>query len=113
MYVNKKKIVNNKDVKESENLQNYNFEEMEKNEKVRKLVEEWEGFDLCVPGDWASSAADRCQKFEHDCHKCLLEYAYTHQDLSLISEDLEILGKELDEKDFDSNISICLEKLNC
>lgn len=110
--VDHRKTANNKSIKENENPQDYNFEEMENIEKVRKLVEEWEGFDLCAPGDWASSAADRCHEFKFDCHKCLLEYAYTHQDASLISENLEKIGEELKQRELDSNIQIFLEKLN-
>ena len=38
-------------------------------------VEEWESFDLCVPGNAIGSAKDRCHYFKHNCHECLLEYA--------------------------------------
>ena len=38
-------------------------------------VKEWESFDLCAPGDAIGSAANRCKKFQHNCHECLVDYA--------------------------------------
>lgn len=40
----------------------------------REKVSEWEGMDLCVAGDYASSAAYRCHTF-NNCHECLLDLA--------------------------------------
>lgn len=37
-------------------------------------VKEWEGMDLCAPGDAIGSAAWRCKKFQN-CHDCLVDYA--------------------------------------
>ena len=37
---------------------------------------EWQGFDLCAPGDAIGSAAPRCHTF-NNCDECLMEYA-TH-----------------------------------
>ena len=34
-------------------------------------VKEWEGMDLCAPGDAIGSATWRCRKFHHNCHDCL------------------------------------------
>ena len=56
-------------------------------------VEEYEGFDLCAPGDHASSASNRCQFFKpysNKCHECLLEYAshneeYDKMDFKLVN----------------------------
>lgn len=39
-----------------------------------EIVKEWEGMDLCAPGDAIGSAAWRCEKF-HNCHDCLVDYA--------------------------------------
>lgn len=38
-------------------------------------VKEWEGMDLCAPGDAIGSAAWRCKKFHRNCHDCLVDYA--------------------------------------
>lgn len=38
-------------------------------------VKEWESFDLCAPGDAIGSTANRCKKFKHHCHECLIDYA--------------------------------------
>lgn len=42
-------------------------------------VKEWEGMDLCAPGDAIGSAAWRCRKFEN-CHDCLVDYANQHDE---------------------------------
>lgn len=54
-----------------------------------EAVKEWESFDLCTPGDSMSRAKNRCKKFEHNCHDCLVDYAngkdeYDPIDLSII-----------------------------
>lgn len=40
-----------------------------------EIVDEWESFGLCAPGDAVGSAALRCHTFK-DCHECLVHYAY-------------------------------------
>lgn len=40
----------------------------------QEKVEEWEGMDLCVPGDAIGSASNRCRTFSN-CHDCLVDYA--------------------------------------
>lgn len=40
----------------------------------QEQVKEWEGMDLCAPGDAIGSAAWRCRKFKN-CHDCLVDYA--------------------------------------
>lgn len=42
-------------------------------------VKEWEGMDLCAPGDAIGSAAWRCKKFDN-CHDCLVDYASDHDE---------------------------------
>lgn len=42
-------------------------------------VKEWEGMDLCAPGDAIGSAAWRCRKFEN-CYDCLVDYANQHDE---------------------------------
>lgn len=42
-------------------------------------VKEWEGMDLCAPGDAIGSAAWRCRKFKN-CHDCLVDYANQHDE---------------------------------
>lgn len=39
-----------------------------------EMVEEWEEFELCAPGDGIGSAGWRCRKFKC-CHDCLVDYA--------------------------------------
>lgn len=41
----------------------------------KEKVQEWEDMDLCAPGDAIGSAAWRCEKFHHNCHNCLVDYA--------------------------------------
>lgn len=43
-------------------------------------VKEWEGMDLCAPGDAIGSTAWRCRKFHHNCHDCLVDYANGHDE---------------------------------
>ena len=42
-------------------------------------VKEWEGMDLCAPGDAIGSASWRCRKFRN-CHDCLVDYANQHDE---------------------------------
>lgn len=42
-------------------------------------VKEWEGMDLCAPGDAIGSASWRCKKFRN-CHDCLVDYANQHDE---------------------------------
>lgn len=42
---------------------------------AEEKVREWESFDLCAPGDAIGSAKNRCKKFHHNCHECLVDYA--------------------------------------
>ena len=45
----------------------------------QEKVKEWEGMDLCAPGDAIGSAAWRCRKFKN-CHDCLVDYANQHDE---------------------------------
>ena len=45
----------------------------------QEKVKEWEGMDLCAPGDAIGSAAWRCRKFKN-CHDCLVDYANEHDE---------------------------------
>ena len=38
----------------------------------QEMVDEWESFDLCAPGD--SGFNERCHEFKN-CHDCLVDYA--------------------------------------
>lgn len=49
-------------------------------------VKEWEGMDLCAPGDAIGSAVWRCRKFHHDCHDCLVDYANEYDEYTSIFE---------------------------
>ena len=42
---------------------------------AEEKVRDWESFDLCAPGDAIGSAKNRCKKFKHHCHECLIDYA--------------------------------------
>ena len=44
----------------------------------KEMVKEWEGMDLCAPGDAIGSAAWRCEKFHYNCHDCLVDYVNEH-----------------------------------
>ena len=48
--------------------------------------QEYESWDLCVPGDAIGSASNRCRYFSN-CHECLLEYDKI--DFKLINSDIE------------------------
>lgn len=47
-------------------------------------VKEWEGMELCAPGDAIGSATWRCRKFHHNCHDCLVDYANEHDEYTSI-----------------------------
>jgi len=40
-----------------------------------ELVNKWESFDICPVGDANGSMEDRCNKFNNNCHECLMEQA--------------------------------------
>ena len=50
-------------------------------------LKEWEGADLCVPGDAIGGAAWRCRKFRN-CHDCLVDYANAHDEYTSIYDNL-------------------------
>lgn len=52
-------------------------------------VKEWEGMDLCAPGDAIGSAAWRCEKF-HNCHDCLVDYANEHDEYTSFCEIIKL-----------------------
>lgn len=53
-------------------------------------VKEWEGMDLCAPGDAIGSAAWRCRKFHHNCHDCLVDYANEHDEYTSFRDIVKI-----------------------
>lgn len=55
-------------------------------------VKEWEGMDLCAPGDTIGSAAWRCRKFKN-CHDCLVDYANQHDEYTSFFDILKIVCK--------------------
>lgn len=55
-------------------------------------VNEWEGLDLCAPGDAIGSAAWRCKKF-NNCHDCLVDYANDNDEYESFFKDLKIICK--------------------
>lgn len=57
-------------------------------EKIR----EWEGLDLCAPGDAIGSAAWRCHKFRN-CHDCLVDYANSQDEYTSLFDDIKITYK--------------------
>lgn len=81
-------VEENKDIKiEDKVLEKYpkpNFLELTQDEideihsrghiTQQEKVAEWEGFDLCAPGDAIGSAGWRCRKFRN-CHDCLIDYS--------------------------------------
>lgn len=54
-----------------------------------EMVKEWEGMDLCAPGDAIGSAAWRCEKF-HNCHDCLVDYANEHDEYTSFCEIIKL-----------------------
>ena len=54
-----------------------------------EILAEWEGFDLCAPGDAIGSAAWRCEKFRN-CRACLIDYANRKREHDSIIENLTI-----------------------
>lgn len=56
----------------------------------QEKVKEWEGMDLCAPGDAIGSAAWRCRKFHHNCHDCLVDYANEHDEYTSFKDILKI-----------------------
>ena len=55
----------------------------------QEKVKEWEGMDLCAPGDAIGSAAWRCRKFKN-CHDCLVDYANEHDEYTSFKDILKI-----------------------
>lgn len=55
----------------------------------QEQVKEWEGMDLCAPGDAIESAAWRCKKFKN-CHDCLVDYANEHDEYTSFKDILKI-----------------------
>ena len=53
-----------------------------------EMVEEWEEFDLCAPGDGIGSAGWRCKKFKC-CHDCLVDYANERDEYTSIFDIME------------------------
>lgn len=53
-------------------------------------VKEWEGMDLCAPGDAIGSAAWRCRKFHHNCHDCLVDYANEHDEYTSFRDIIKL-----------------------
>ena len=44
-----------------------------------EIVENWESFDICAPGDAIGSVAVRCSYF-NNCHECLMQYAFSQSE---------------------------------
>lgn len=55
-----------------------------------EMVKEWEGMDLCTPGDAIGSAAWRCRKFHRNCHDCLVDYANEHEEYTSFREVMKL-----------------------
>ena len=55
----------------------------------QEKVKEWEGMDLCAPGDAIGSAAWRCRKFKN-CHDCLVDYANEYDEYTSFKDILKI-----------------------
>ena len=53
----------------------------------QEKVKEWEGMDLCAPGDAIGSAAWRCRKFKN-CHDCLVDYANQNEEYTSLFDIL-------------------------
>lgn len=58
----------------------------------KEKIREWEGLDLCVPGDAIESAAWRCHKFRN-CHDCLVDYANTKDEYTSFYDKIKIICK--------------------
>ena len=89
-------------VKQKDNIENYvkpTFKKLTKEQiddihargKITpaEMVKEWEGIDLCAPGDAIGSAAWRCKKF-HNCHDCLIDYANEHDEYTSFLEIIKL-----------------------
>jgi hypothetical protein len=57
----------------------------------KEKVKEWEGFDLCAPGDAAGSASWRCEKFGN-CHDCLVDYSKMRKEYEPLSKIIQEVG---------------------
>ncbi len=58
----------------------------------KEKIREWEGLDLCAPGDAIGSAAWRCHKFRN-CHDCLVDYANTKDEYTSFYDEIKIICK--------------------
>ena len=58
----------------------------------QEKVKEWEGMDLCAPGDAIGSAAWRCRKFKN-CHDCLVDYANERDEYTSFFDILKITNQ--------------------
>lgn len=56
-----------------------------------EMVKEWEGMDLCAPGDAIESAAWRCKKFNYNCHDCLIDYANEHDEYASFRDIMKLV----------------------
>lgn len=57
----------------------------------QEKVKEWEGMDLCAPGDAIGSAAWRCRKFHYNCHDCLVDYANEHDEYTSFKDIMKLI----------------------
>lgn len=55
-------------------------------------LKEWEGANLCAPGDAIGSAAWRCHKFKN-CHDCLVDYTNTQDEYKSFYDEIKIICK--------------------
>lgn len=60
-----------------------------------EMVKEWEGMDLCAPGDAIGSAAWRCEKFHYNCHDCLVDYANEHDEYTSFRDIMKLVRFKL------------------
>lgn len=75
-----------------------------------EMVEEWEGFDLCAPGDAIGSAGWRCRKFKC-CHDCLVDYANERDEYTSIFDIMEKNKYKLNADVDESELMIDMNKI--
>ena len=64
-----------------------NLQSQKEDEKVLKMVTEWEDIGFCAPKYiLKSNAHSMCKKFKHDCHRCLLNYATMHPEQTELTQ---------------------------
>ncbi len=66
-------------------------------------VKEWEGLDLCAPGDAIESAANRCHTFSN-CHDCLVDYAAQKEEYDKIDFKLVHAYREEENSDCEKKL---------